>query len=227
MFFMLPFMEQEPLYKSAVCQNGLGLSPDVVGGSKGTPITVPVKSYVCPSDPTVTNGLGTRGAIGSYVFNGQIFVSDTLLGSYPNFPAALADGTSQTIMFTESYGMNVAGSTIAQNWWWWDFASYQADMLVGQTTVPTNPDCGSLNRFGPTAQPLFKPAPSFCATPNGSTATGVAVGPCNCVAVSPHTGGINVAMGDGSVRIVSDGISGPTWFNATTPAGGIPLAADW
>jgi prepilin-type processing-associated H-X9-DG protein len=53
------------------------------------------------------------------------------------------------------------------------------------------------------------------------------VGPCNCVAASPHTGGINVAMGDGSVRIVSDGISGFSWYHATTPASGDLLGPDW
>src|SRR5262249_53732055 len=95
MFFLLPYMEQEPLYKATLCKTGATYLPDPTN-TTGTAITTPVKPYVCPADPTVTNGLGPKGAIGSYVFNGQVFVSDTLLGSYANFPAALADGTSQT-----------------------------------------------------------------------------------------------------------------------------------
>jgi prepilin-type processing-associated H-X9-DG protein len=48
-----------------------------------------------------------------------------------------------------------------------------------------------------------------------------------CRAVSPHTGGINVGLGDGSVRFLNQGISGKTFFAATTPAGGEVLANDW
>jgi hypothetical protein len=44
------------------------------------------------------------------------------------------------------------------------------------------------------------------------------------LAVSPHTAGINVALGDGSVRFVNQGISGATWWAALTPRGGEVLA---
>jgi prepilin-type processing-associated H-X9-DG protein len=47
------------------------------------------------------------------------------------------------------------------------------------------------------------------------------------VATSPHTGGINVGMGDGSVRLVTQGISGVTWWYAITPTGGEVLGPDW
>jgi prepilin-type N-terminal cleavage/methylation domain-containing protein/prepilin-type processing-associated H-X9-DG protein len=47
------------------------------------------------------------------------------------------------------------------------------------------------------------------------------------VATSPHTGGINVGLGDGSVRFVSQGISGATWWFAMTPNGGEVLGPDW
>jgi prepilin-type N-terminal cleavage/methylation domain-containing protein len=47
------------------------------------------------------------------------------------------------------------------------------------------------------------------------------------VATAPHTAGINVALGDGSVRNVSRGISGWTWWYALTPAGGEPPQPDW
>jgi prepilin-type processing-associated H-X9-DG protein len=50
---------------------------------------------------------------------------------------------------------------------------------------------------------------------------------CMCRATSPHTGGINVGMGDGSVRTLGQGISGQTFYNAVTPAGGEVLGPDW
>jgi prepilin-type N-terminal cleavage/methylation domain-containing protein/prepilin-type processing-associated H-X9-DG protein len=46
-------------------------------------------------------------------------------------------------------------------------------------------------------------------------------------AISPHTGGINAALGDGSVRFVSQGVSPNTWWFALTPAGGEVLGSDW
>jgi prepilin-type processing-associated H-X9-DG protein len=52
----------------------------------------------------------------------------------------------------------------------------------------------------------------------------------NCdkrLASSPHTGGINVGMGDGSVRFLPQGISPTTWFFALTPSGGEVLGSDW
>jgi prepilin-type processing-associated H-X9-DG protein len=47
------------------------------------------------------------------------------------------------------------------------------------------------------------------------------------LASSPHTGGINVGLGDGSVRFLAQGISGKTWWAALTPAGGEVLGPDW
>jgi len=49
----------------------------------------------------------------------------------------------------------------------------------------------------------------------------------NNVALSPHTGGINVGLGDGSVRFVANSVTGQTWWAALTPAGGEVLGTDW
>ncbi len=46
-------------------------------------------------------------------------------------------------------------------------------------------------------------------------------------AVSPHTGGINVGLGDGSVRFVASGTSPNTWWFALTPNRGETLGSDW
>jgi prepilin-type processing-associated H-X9-DG protein len=53
-------------------------------------------------------------------------------------------------------------------------------------------------------------------------------GQCNpALPQSPHTGGINVGMADGSVRFVNQAISPLTWYSACTPNGGEVLGADW
>lgn len=44
---------------------------------------------------------------------------------------------------------------------------------------------------------------------------------------STERAGIQVAMGDGSVRLVSERVSSETWYNATDPADGNVLGADW
>jgi prepilin-type processing-associated H-X9-DG protein len=46
-------------------------------------------------------------------------------------------------------------------------------------------------------------------------------------AASPHTGGINAALGDGSVRTITNGISATTWWAACTPSFGDLLGQDW
>ena len=47
------------------------------------------------------------------------------------------------------------------------------------------------------------------------------------VAASPHTAAIIVGMGDGSIRMVAQGVSTTTWWYALTPSGGEVLGADW
>jgi prepilin-type processing-associated H-X9-DG protein len=49
----------------------------------------------------------------------------------------------------------------------------------------------------------------------------------NWRAQSGHTGGMNIALADGSVRMVSPAISQATWTSALLPADGVPLGPDW
>jgi len=41
------------------------------------------------------------------------------------------------------------------------------------------------------------------------------------------SGGMQIAMADGSVRSVGSGVSGTTWYYACTPNGGEVLPSDW
>jgi hypothetical protein len=47
------------------------------------------------------------------------------------------------------------------------------------------------------------------------------------VAQTPHTGGIQISLGDGSSRNLNASVSLATWQAALTPAGGEPLGSDW
>jgi prepilin-type N-terminal cleavage/methylation domain-containing protein/prepilin-type processing-associated H-X9-DG protein len=223
-YHLLPFMEQDNLWKSTLCASGKGY--DVEQGQRpaaaGGVMQDNVKSYVCPSDPTIKSG-GFDGwaSTGSYVYNGQIMQADWV--GYSRFPASITDGTSNTIFFTETYS---AANRYSSNYngdhslWWWDYNTFE-------TPASSNGDCGSLGFYGKTYTPLIQPQQSYCASNTLAWGWGGKASVCMCRAVSPHSGGINVGMGDGSARYVSGGITQDTWFYATTPAGGETLGSDW
>jgi prepilin-type N-terminal cleavage/methylation domain-containing protein/prepilin-type processing-associated H-X9-DG protein len=224
LYHLLPYMEQDNLYNATQCRdmnNNPVLGYDIESG--GFPpfqdvwINSPVKSYLCPADPTALQGSTGWAAVGSYVYNGILFQADW--DGYSKFPASIVDGTSNTIFTTEVY----AGATYSQSdqsLWWWDYNSFE-------TPQSSNGDCGGLNFYGTAYTPLIRPNPNYCSQNVIPWTWGGHASVCMCRAVSPHTGGINVGMGDGSVRFVNAAISGNTWFAACTPAGGEVLGNDW
>jgi prepilin-type N-terminal cleavage/methylation domain-containing protein/prepilin-type processing-associated H-X9-DG protein len=220
LFYLLPYMEQQNLYNQCACASNssrFDVEQGILPASRGGVMQVAIKSYLCPSDPTSNNGTSGWAAVGSYVYNGMVFQADWV--GYSSFPATLQDGTSNTILFTETY----AGGTYNnsdQSLWWWDYNSFQ-------TPGNSNGDCGGLGYFGPAYTPMPKPSAQFCQTNRVSWTWGGHASVCMCRAVSPHDGGINAGMGDGSVKFVSNGISNSTWFAACTPSSGDILGSDW
>ncbi len=219
MFYLLPYMEQQNLYNW--CQNagGTGYDPELGAGpqSNGGVINQVVKNYLCPSDPTV-NPSGWAST-SSYVVNGMIFQADWV--SYSNFPASITDGSSNTVFFSETYSGGTYNFSNAQNnLWWWDYNTFQ-------TPGNSNGDCGGLGWSGAAYGPLFTPSVQYCNTNYGTVSWGGNFSVCGCRATSPHAGGINVGMGDGSCHLVAQGISGITFYNACTPSGGEVLGPDW
>jgi prepilin-type N-terminal cleavage/methylation domain-containing protein/prepilin-type processing-associated H-X9-DG protein len=252
MYHILPWMEQDNLYKATQCTDnagnpvqGYGIEiggwPYANGGTNGwalTHINHPIKTFLCRSDPTAQSGSDGWAAVGSYVYNGILFQADW--NGYRKYPASIPDGTSNTIFVTETYaGANNFGLPWAQgigsgngapyptgtyggdhSLWWWDYNTFQ-------TPPDANGDCGSLKFYGPAFTPLFKPTPAYCGSNAVQWGWGGGASVCMCRATSPHTGGINVALGDGSVRTIGEGVSGATWFAASTPQGGDLLGNDW
>jgi prepilin-type N-terminal cleavage/methylation domain-containing protein/prepilin-type processing-associated H-X9-DG protein len=233
LFHLLPYLEQQNLYNLSQCRSGSFDVEDggsLLGGVNGIVTEKAVKTYICPSDPTANNGNPNvwLGAVGSYCFNGMIFQMNwPLLGkSFPlaNFPASMPDGTSNTIFFSEQYaGANPLfppSKTAPSNnsLWFSDYPAFQAP-------AGSNTDCGAVTPalVGPNYLPLFTPQISYCTSNTMSGGWSV----CMCRPTSPHTGGINCGMGDGSVHFVSQGVSGNTWYFACTPNGGDILGPDW
>jgi prepilin-type N-terminal cleavage/methylation domain-containing protein/prepilin-type processing-associated H-X9-DG protein len=229
-FHILPYLEQGNAYNNSLQPwdftgnngpaqgattfppGGLATySPTTVGWGSSIPSNL--KIYVCPSDPT--NNASNPSPLISYATNGQVM--PVTWGPAQKYPASITDGTSNTIFYTELYA--ACSANYGSMDWGTDIYDPQGTS-AGVSVKGVNPFLGPASLF------LVRvPSPSaYCASsPNGGAANPASVG----VAASPHTGGINVALGDGSVRFVPQGISGVTWWSAMTPAGGEVLGPDW
>jgi type II secretory pathway pseudopilin PulG len=102
-FHILPYIEQDNLYKSAADGDG-GSSVWVNGVSRAI-----IKTYICPSDPSAPAPLVYEGwlATSNYAANFQVFGDPRTasLEGQARFPASITDGTSNTIFYTERYQM--------------------------------------------------------------------------------------------------------------------------
>ena len=186
--------------------------------------------YQCPSDPTLNKGLDWQPGDASYAGNFQVFggVGNTSRSNWDGqarIPATFTDGTSNTILFAEKYARCNRGGT-GGTWWMRGIYhgtrvfngsspgpgdSYPGDRFSavfagGQGRDGTNWITGTGSRF------LVQPTAAACDKRYASTS---------------HTGGMNVCLGDGSVRFLSNGLSGTTWWAACTPSNGEVLGTDW
>ncbi len=233
-FYILPFIEQETAYKAHYDPNIDGnLSCPGFRPWLGEPGTNwrPMKGYICPSDPSIPQtGKGVNIQVASwvdnpslttYASNGLVFgnhnISWQLTGpdlwdGGARLSASFPDGTSSTIMFAERYGtcgyyMNNSSSyppgSGGNVWNWWSTDSPQAAFGAGPVFM-----------VGPASKFQTQPTPYQTA--------------CNpLVASTPHTGGMVTALSDGSVRSLSPGLSGNTWWAAVTPDGNDQLGSEW
>jgi len=206
LFHLLPYVEQDNAYKASYPYN------DPYNGSQPSYSEymaviqqLVVKGYICPSDPTNTQKAQGDWNLtaASYAANGQVFTGDRWNTNYGRFPAFISDGTSNTIFYTEKEATTLGScpGVLATGYnYWQDWGAVIAASNAGQPT-------------GPGAYFLIQPMP-------------LGQG-CGSVASTGHTGGIQCALGDGSVRNVAQGMSNTTWWYALTPSGGEVLNQDW
>jgi prepilin-type N-terminal cleavage/methylation domain-containing protein len=240
-FHLLPYLEQGNLYQSALTTgaNPVGDNPGPgqpyysSAANVGAPNFVGLNSlkvFICPSDPTATGTPYTdvlfndQWATSCYAGNFLVFgvvpnpvEYNTILSfqGTSSIPASFSDGTSSTILFAERYAVCVSNSLDLQRAGLWDF------------WLPT----GYL--FGGSGHDYLP----YFAQP---TSDGTPIGPASLFQVQPtygncdpsrantaHIAGMQVALADGSVRILSPSMSGTTWWAAVTPMGGEVLGSDW
>jgi len=218
---LLPYIEQDAVYRT-FGTNPLNLQ------TAGTQVghRAVIKTYVCPSDPTIADGLRQGDwATGSYVANYQVFGNPSVgnsawanaIGS-PNLKSTFSDGTSNTILFAEQLAQRPGGHWNLwahggwNNSWAPIFAYGSAD---GSTPYTSGMDSG-VGLVGAASVPYV----GVRANP-GSTS-----GDINR-AMSAHSGSMQVSLADGSVRGISSGVSPTTWWAACTPNYGDMAGSDW
>jgi prepilin-type N-terminal cleavage/methylation domain-containing protein len=216
LFHLLPYVEQDNLYKQAEAA-GPTFSP-LDNGVYGKAVPV----FVCPSDPSAGNGLvqynqsypwGAWGA-SSYAGNVQVFAKVDEFGFLTDPQGQtrfsnITDGLSNTILFAEHYAR-------CTNPAWPEGGSLWAYQQLGLTARPLHPGFGiswNVYSFGPSS--LFKVQPSPF------------LGNCDPTLTSTPHAAMNVGLCDGSARMVSPNISGATWWAACTPRGGEVQDDNW
>ena len=207
MAHLLPFMEQDNVYRAMT-----------TAGYAGGQYFQVIKPYLCPSDSTTTNGKSQTpygGAnswgVSNYGMNFLAFGNGATgdINFSATIPANFPDGMSNTVLFAEMYGTcnNSGDLNFAYGSLWADSNTvWRAGFCAGSGKggVAGYPACG-----------MFQIQPKFLTNCDAWRAS------------SPHTAGINVGLGDGSVRFLTAAVSPATWANACDPRDGNVLANDW
>jgi prepilin-type N-terminal cleavage/methylation domain-containing protein/prepilin-type processing-associated H-X9-DG protein len=214
----------------------------------------PADPSILPAGTTYNGGPGgTTYAFNALVFgrsapatpapyNGQnatVVTVSTLAGN-SQLQSSSPDGLTNTIFLTEKYGTCAyyVGSTKYGGSSYWGAGWNNSDSWLNITNVNNNVNVpaiavGSisyptgnamLNMYTVSSKNYFYQdgsAAMFQVLPEFET---------NCDytrASSPHSGGINTAMGDGSVRFIAANVDPSTWWLALLPSDGQILPANW
>ena len=243
-FWMLPFIEQKGIYDAALVGG--------VYNSGNADRTYVIKTYLCPSDPSQGDNHSPGGwALCSYAANSLAFSKATCdtpgnpmtcyvhgpavtNGNYSTallpittggkiIPANFPDGTSNTVFFTEKYGICSpdGNGDNGGNQWASRFEAQTSPYIGYQApnaglAYGTNTAGSQANIYGTAGLFQVRPVPWLGA---GGCKPGIAS--------TGHTSGIQTLLGDGSVRSCNQGMTATTWWLAMVPDDGTPLPTDW
>lgn len=244
--FILPYMEQGAL------ANSYNFSRPRYSDPWNTTVTYSyINTLLCPSDtpsrPTSTSlGTANSGKLTAHNYfvnfgqtdidqqnlvNGVPFLGAPFgwIGPYNNANhsaspnkgqvvtiASIVDGTSNTMLVSEMVvgkGADLRGVT------WWADATGFTTQLAPNSKVP---------------DAIYSAAACGCTTVNGMLSCSgnspcvvvAALAPLYQAARSRHSGGVNVTMGDGSVKFLKDSISLGVWRALSSTRGGEVISAD-
>jgi prepilin-type N-terminal cleavage/methylation domain-containing protein len=218
--WLLPYLEQQNVYNAILAQNGvLNASPPGINYFWDSPVVI--KVYQCPSDITLKAGQGagaTIGSFASYGGNGQVFGTITTQPGTTNVMSFnqkggtqiqrdIPDGTSNTIFWIEKMAHCDYQGTAQGGTHWAALGLGQWAPIIGD------------NKLLP-----------YSRSPNLQLVQFNVNNYLNCNYWWPssgHTGAILAGLGDGSVRILNQGMSQPTFNIAMVPNDGLTLPSDW
>jgi prepilin-type N-terminal cleavage/methylation domain-containing protein len=197
-YHLLPFIEEGNLYKASTDAAGVSSASNTVTG-----VAPPIRAYgiVIKTYLCPSDGSAPPGnghGLGLEFFATANYAANPLaFVPGAGIPRTFGDGTSNTILFVEQY--QVCNGT----WFYW-----------GVSPVPlTKPPQFPI----PAAGTPYRIAPPVSG-PN----------PCNpAMANTPHHGGMQTCMADGSVRGLGPSITLTTFRMACDPNDGQPLGPDW
>ena len=227
---LLPFIEQGNVYK----QLDARLND---GGTTGTTALPPLRrdiaipTYICPSDPSISNGksqatqfiIQREGTASSYGANYNVFGDGIntettwnpngvkgykTLGSY-------TDGLSNSIFYTEMYATCLLTGTpagvggTAPTSQWFHSNGWLRPIVCINAAFKEPWDIPASAPGGYSQCLKFQVAPTWsrgCDSARGQ---------------SGHVGGMNVALGDGSVQFLSGSIDILTWQKLCHPVDGL------
>jgi prepilin-type N-terminal cleavage/methylation domain-containing protein len=256
LIFLLPFMEQEPLWNQCL-QFIPGQGSPICWDDNANTYSIAVKSYICPSDPSIGPGDSCPqnpggppfAAATSYAANALAF--DQAIWNGGNPPSA-------TLGNAANLGLGVDGTPVSPIYYARIPASFPdgtsstvifTEKFTFCMTAPQGPAelaangggcngpggdqfCGGANWSDPLLDYF---APVYNMLPNGTVTPAFSpqIQPkyqINCDPTRPsagHTAVIMAGMADGSVQAVTSATSPLTWFLANVPNDGQPLPSDW
>jgi prepilin-type N-terminal cleavage/methylation domain-containing protein/prepilin-type processing-associated H-X9-DG protein len=220
--WLLPHLEQIALFDKSVAYTDANNGFTTVGAD--TPHYAAVPAYLCPDEPN-QNGARGRGrglydGIGGPTWWGTTnYAANYFTFGTPSVPTTegsntftmFRDGTSNTLIFAERYAncTNFNDTTKVYTSLWSDSTNqwrplFCVNAISREPAAAGYPACGK-----------------FQVTPNWLTQCDPSR------SQSPHSGGMNVCLGDGSVRWVSGSIDDTTWARVCDPRDGEVLSGDW
>jgi type II secretory pathway pseudopilin PulG len=206
---LMPFIGEENLYASFMAVVGPG------NGHQADNNHV-INPFLDPADPTLPS---PPVAVTSYAANAVVFVSGATM------TRTFTDGTANTIAYAEHFANDCGGAQFQ----WLEESSFAVlpggtppISLVRRGTFADR-DLGDVYPVTTGSPPVSQgsiPGLTFQVTPP--------LAECDPrIPQSAHSAGLLVALADGSVRTLGQGVSPSTYWAAVTPMGGEILGNDW
>jgi prepilin-type N-terminal cleavage/methylation domain-containing protein len=192
-----------------------------------------VKQVICPSDPiapangiaVTQNGYSSANGYGvaSYAANVEVFTPTpkSLTNSMPN-------GTSTTVLFAERYAGCMAGAASSDTGFYWVYWAY-VQPLPGDDQSACGFGWGSISAATAGGWSGGNPDADFSVGTLTIQVQPTLAACSGAVTQTGHTAGMQVGLGDGSVRTVSGNITVATWRTACNDPAyqGKVLGSDW